>query len=127
MFFEMDRGLYDKVGFSSSSRVDGSVSYTITIRAAGMKGPDQDVVKVSASVQGNINESDLIRWCHAISFPEMKKSEDTFEDVLIETIVQVTDFNVFSKSNGMRLKVMFTGYEFFEDSRENRTAELIAA
>ena len=130
VFFEMDKGLYDRVGFSGSSRLDGSVSYSISIRAAGMKGPDQIVSRVSASVQGNINESDPIRWCHAISFPRMKKSDDTFEDTLIETIVEVTDFNVYKKqntsdSNQMRLKVMFTGYEFFDDKSENDTADLI--
>lgn len=130
VFFEMDKGLYDRIGFSGSSRLDGSVSYSIVIKAAGMKGPDQIVARVNASVQGNINESDPIRWCHAISFPRMKKSDETFEDTLIETIVEVTDFNVYKKqntsdSNQMRMKVMFTGYDFFDDSDENRTAGLI--
>ena len=130
VFFEMDQGLYDKVGFSGSSRLDGSVSYTISLRAAGMKGSDQIVSKVSASVQGNIDRSDPIRWCHAIAFPRLKKSSDTYKDALIETIVEVTDFNVYKRANEgdsgqMRLKVMFTGYDFFDDSDENRTAELI--
>jgi predicted phage tail protein len=130
VFFEMDQGLYDKVGFSGSSRLDGSVSYTISLRAAGMKGSDQIVSKVSASVQGNIDRSDPIRWCHAIAFPKLKKSSDTYKDALIETIVEVTDFNVYKRANEgdsgqMRLKVMFTGYDFFDDSDENRTAELI--
>lgn len=132
VFFEMDQGLYDKVGFAGSARVDGSVSYTITLKAAGMKGSDQNVATVAASVQGNIDRSDPIRWCHAIAFPKLDKSSDTFENALIETIVEVTDFNIYKRANEgdsgqMRLKVMFTGYEFFRENAENDTSRLIAA
>lgn len=132
VFFEMDQGLYDRVGFGKSSRVDGFVSYTITIRAAGIKGPDQDVAQVSGTVQGNINTNEKIRWCHAIAYPKMNKNKDEFEDGLIETIVQVTDFRVHDRDNTsdsgqMRMKVIYTGYEFFRDSDENRTENLIAS
>ena len=132
VFFEMDQGLYDRVGFGKSSRVDGFVSYTITIRAAGIKGPDQDVAQVSGTVQGNINTNEKIRWCHAIAYPKMNKNKDEFKDGLIETIVQVNDFRVHDRDNTsdsgqMRMKVIYTGYEFFRDSDENRTENLIAS
>jgi predicted phage tail protein len=132
VFFEMDQGLYDRVGFGKSSRVDGFVSYTITIKAAGIKGPDQDVAQVSGTVQGNINTNEKIRWCHAIAYPKMNKNKDEFEDGLIETIVQVNDFRVHDRDNTsdsgqMRMKVIYTGYEFFRDSDENRTENLIAS
>ena len=132
VFFEMDQGLYDRVGFGKSSRVDGFVSYTITIRAAGIKGPDQDVAQVSGTVQGNINTNEKIRWCHAIAYPKMNKNKDEFKDGLIETIVQVNDFRVHERettgdSGQMRMKVIYTGYEFFRDSDENRTENLIAS
>lgn len=132
VFFEMDQGLYDRVGFGKSSRVDGFVSYTITIRAAGIKGPDQDVAQVSGTVQGNINTNEKIRWCHAIAYPKMNKNKDEFKDGLIETIVQVTDFRVHERENTgnsgqMRMKVIYTGYEFFKDGGENETENLIAA
>ncbi len=132
VFFEMDQGLYDRVGFGKSSRVDGFVSYTITIRAAGIKGPDQDVAQVSGTVQGNINTNEKIRWCHAIAYPKMNKNKDEFKDGLIETIVQVTDFRVHERENTgnsgqMRMKVIYTGYEFFKDGDENKTENLIAS
>ena len=132
VFFEMDQGLYDRVGFGKSSRVDGFVSYTITIRAAGIKGPDQDVAQVSGTVQGNINTNEKIRWCHAIAYPKMNKNKDEFEDGLIETIVQVNDFRVYDRDNTndsgqMRMKVIYTGYEFFRDGDQNRTENLIAS
>ena len=132
VFFEMDQGLYDRVGFGKSSRVDGFVSYTITIKAAGIKGPDQDVAQVSGTVQGNINTNEKIRWCHAIAYPKMNKNKDEFKDGLIETIVQVNDFRVHDRDNTsdsgqMRMKVIYTGYEFFRDSDENRTENLIAS
>ena len=132
VFFEMDQGLYDRVGFGKSSRVDGFVSYTITIKAEGIKGPDQDVAQVSGTVQGNINSSEKIRWCHAIAYPKMNKNKDEFEDGLIRTNVRVTDFGVLKRENTgdsgqMRLKVIYTGYEFFRDNDQNRTEDLIAS
>lgn len=132
VFFEMDRGLYDRVGFGKSSRVDGFVSYTITIKAEGIDGPDPDVAQVSGTVQGNIHGREKIRWCHAIAYPRMKKKKDEFKDGLIRTIVQVTDFTIHERENKgdgrqMRLNVIYTGYEFFRDGGENRTEDLIAA
>jgi predicted phage tail protein len=132
VFFEMDQGLYDRVGFGKSSRVDGFVSYTITIRAAGIKGPDQNVAQVSGTVQGNINTNEKIRWCHAIAYPRMNKNKNEFKNGLIETIVRVNDFRVHERENTpnsrqMRMKVIYTGYEFFHDGDENETENLISS
>lgn len=129
IFFELGRGLFDRVGDQSgSTMIPGFITYKITCTADDYK--DEPVIaEIQATVQGvlpmaSASNGMKYRWCHALAFPRLADPGDAEVRVKISIVDHDTHKRPTSFDQ-MDLKVRFTGYNLFNKGSQNRTQKLI--
>jgi predicted phage tail protein len=129
IFFELGRGLFDRVGDQpGSTMIPGFITYKITCTADNYK--DEPVIaEIQATVQGvlpmaSASNDMKYRWCHALAFPRLVDPDDAEVRVKI-TIVDHDTHKRPTNFDQMDLKVRFTGYNLFNKDSQNRTQGLI--
>ena len=77
---ELRDGLFDFVSGEDSTRVDGFLTYRITV-INSTDGPDSVIATSQATVQGLLNNNDNYKWIHRIEHPDIE--DDIFAKVEI--------------------------------------------
>lgn len=120
VFLELDRGLFNRVG---RTKVPGFVTYEILLQSREISGPDPDVARVQATIQGLLNPDQDYRWCHAIQFTDLPGADD---ESRVRAKIRIIDKDCIARPDGTnkaRLRVRSVGYEHFGNGQD-RTAGL---
>ena len=102
IIFAVDNGLYDYVAAEGTTKIDGFITYKITVTIAE-NGDDVDVAQAQVTLQGMVNESQNFRYGHRMEMPKVKQRDDDKMNLTVEII----DASV---HDGATFKVQGYGY-----------------
>lgn len=102
IIFAVDNGLYDYVAAEGTTKIDGFITYKITVTIAE-NGDDIDVAQAQVTLQGMVNESQNFRYGHRMEMPKVKQRDDDKMNLTVEII----DASV---HDGATFKVQGYGY-----------------
>ena len=85
VIFQVNGGLFDNVSGVKSTKIDGFITYEITC-AVTTGGPDVDVAKARATVQGLVNPSQNFRYGHRLEMPRLGDRSGDDLDIKVEIV-----------------------------------------
>ena len=102
--FRLTNNFFDFVGDETTTKIDGFISYVITLKLGGIGNPA--VASASATLQGKFkaNARNPYTYGHRFEVPESSKAKD------INIEVEVTDASV---NNNVTFELVGYGYELF--------------
>jgi len=103
IIFELRNGLFDYVGAPGTTKVDGYISYKITLEAP-VQGQYQPVGGFQSTIQGLLNPGQIYRWVQKFEF------SDTTEGFNKWTL-EILDFDA---DPAVNLRVHAAGYGFVD-------------
>jgi len=103
IIFELRNGLFDYVGAPGTTKVDGYISYKITLEAP-VEGQQRPVGGFQSTIQGLLNPGQIYRWVQRFEF------SDTTEGFNKWTL-QILDFDA---DPAVNLRVHAAGYGFVD-------------
>ena len=101
VIFEVNKGLYDYIGAVGTTKIDGFITYKITV-VVSRSGPDVTAATAQVTLQGLFNESSTLRYGHRF---EMLKIPENAKKVDLQ--VEIIDLAVHET---VKLKVLGYGY-----------------
>lgn len=109
VLFEINTGLFARVGGEGTTKVDGFITYLIKLEIEEGK-PDVTVATAQVTIQGLINPSQNVRYGHRLKMPGVPNRN---EDDLMLT-VEIIDAEVHENAT---FKVQAYGYNLLADER----------
>ena len=85
VIFSVKNGLYDYVAGEGTTKIDGFITYKITITIA-RNGPDIDVASAQVTLQGLVNESQNFTYGHRMEMPSVTGRNGDGMDITVEII-----------------------------------------
>ncbi len=85
VIFSVNRGLYDYVAAEGTTKIDGFITYKITV-AITRGGSDIDVASAQVTLQGLVNESQNFTYGHRMEMPSVDKRNGDGMDLTVEII-----------------------------------------
>ena len=85
IIFSVNRGLYDYVAGEGTTKIDGFITYKITV-AITRGGSDIDVASAQVTLQGLVNESQNFTYGHRMEMPQVEKRNGDGMDITVEII-----------------------------------------
>ena len=85
VIFRVKRGLYDYVAAKGTTKIDGFITYKITV-AITRGGSDIDVASAQVTLQGLVNESQDFTYGHRMEMPHVSKRNHDGMDITVEII-----------------------------------------
>ena len=85
VIFSVNRGLYDYVAEKGTTKIDGFITYKITV-AITRGGADIDVASAQVTLQGLVNESQNFTYGHRMEMPQVEKRNGDGMDITVEII-----------------------------------------
>ena len=109
VLFEVFRGLYQNVGAVGTTKVDGFITYemTLTVTRDEKDGGDVVVATARATVQALTVETQNFTYGHRMQIPQVKKGKE------VELSVEIIDVDA---HEGAKFKVQAYGYSLLDTS-----------
>ena len=109
VLFEVFRGLYQNVGAAGTTKVDGFITYemTLTVTRDEKNGGDVVVATAQATVQALTVETQNFTYGHRMQIPQVKKGKE------VELSVEIIDVDAHP---GAKFKVQAYGYSLLDTS-----------
>jgi len=85
VIFSVKNGLYDYVAGEGTTKIEGFITYKITITIA-RNGPDIDVASAQVTLQGLVNESQNFTYGHRMEMPSVTGRNGDGMDITVEII-----------------------------------------
>ncbi len=85
VIFSVNRGLYDYVAANGTTKIDGFITYKITV-AITRGGADVDVASAQVTLQGLVNESQDFTYGHRLKMPRASGRNNDGMDITVEII-----------------------------------------
>jgi predicted phage tail protein len=104
VLFEVIRGLYDYAGAPGTTKIDGFITYeiTLTVTRSNKNGGDADVAVARGTLQGLVNETQEFSFGHRLEMPRVSKGNR------VKLAVEIIDVEA---SDRTKLKVQGYGYD----------------
>jgi len=104
VLFEVIRGLYDYAGAPGTTKIDGFITYeiTLTVTRSNKNGGDADVAVARTTLQGLVNETQEFSFGHRLEMPRVEKGNR------VKLAVEIIDVEA---SDRTKLKVQGYGYD----------------
>jgi predicted phage tail protein len=109
IFFELDRGLFDRVSGANSTLVDGYITYEVQLEVEH-DGADSIVAVVQTTIQGLILDGQPFRWMQYFQYPEIDSS---LNPSVLVTRVKIIDARC---NKFCRLVPKYNGIELFKNT-----------
>jgi predicted phage tail protein len=100
VLFEVIRGLYDNAGAPGTTKIDGFITYEMTLTVS-VSGEDIQVAVARSTLQGLVNETQEFSFGHRLEIPKIKDGRRVKLDVEIIDV---------GASDRTKLKVQGYGY-----------------
>lgn len=106
IIFALNNGLFDYVAAEGTTKIDGFITYEITITVS-QSGDDVDVARAVITVQGLLNSEDQeVIFGNRIEMPKVKGAESANERVYVK--VEIIEAEVY---DGTTFKLQGYGYD----------------
>ena len=104
VLFEVIRGLYDYAGAPGTTKIDGFITYeiTLTVTRSNKNGGDAGVAVARGTLQGLVNETQEFSFGHRLEMPRVSKGNR------VKLAVEIIDVEA---SDRTKLKVQGYGYD----------------
>ncbi len=102
VLFEVIRGLYDYVGAPGTTKIDGFITYEITLTVSVSGGEDVQAAVARGTLQGLVNETQEFSFGHRLEIPKIKDGRR------VRLAVEIIDVGA---KDGTKLKVQGYGYK----------------
>ena len=109
VLFEINTGLFARVGGEGTTKVDGFITYLIKLEIEQGK-PNVTVATAQVTIQGLINPSQNVRYGHRLKMPGVPNRNENDLMLTVEIIDAEVDENV-------SFKVQSYGYNLLADER----------
>lgn len=107
IIFVLNNGLFDYVAAEGTTKIDGFITYEITITVSQSGGDDIDVARAQITVQGLLNSKDQeVIFGNRIEMPKVKGAEGANEKVYVK--VEIIEAEVY---DGTTFKLQGYGYD----------------
>ncbi len=107
IIFALNNGLFDYVAAEGTTKIDGFITYEITITVSQSGGDDIDVARAQITVQGLLNSEDQeVIFGNRIEMPKVKGAESANEKVYVK--VEIIEAEVY---DGTTFKLQGYGYD----------------
>ena len=101
VLFEVIRGLYDYVGAPGTTKIDGFITYEITLTVSVSGGEDVQAAVARGTLQGLVNETQEFSFGHRLEIPKIKNGRR------VRLAVEIIDVGANDRT---KLKVQGYGY-----------------
>lgn len=109
ILFEINNGLFARVGGEGTTKIDGFITYLITVEI-DEGAPDVTVATAQVTIQGLINPSQNVRYGHRLKMPRVTSRDR--DDLLLT--VEIVDAEVHESAT---FSVQAYGYNLLADER----------
>lgn len=118
IFFEIDKGLSREIG---GKVVPAFATYEITAKKEDYEGDSPVFCNVRGTIQGLLEPGNSYKWCHAFTVGNSGVEKG---GTSITVRYRILDTDADTKGSG--IKVRAVGYSYFNESSENKTADLVS-